>query len=671
MSRLAGNPPRKPSFSKLATLRPGLNLELADPTVVRALLALMDMQAVMGGAASHFGGPSAFAELMCSAWGYVFYEGETKRREWSDLFHMINDAGHCENGLYALRALYGHAGVSIPELKTFRSIESRLTGHGEAHLFPQGVYLSNGPLGSTVPQAQGLALADKARGNDRVTVLAVSDGGLMEGEAREALASIPGLAARGRMNPFVMIISDNNTKLTGRIDKDAFSMAPSFAALKDLGWDVIHLEDGHDLTACLRAFDEAVARARKNPVQPVAIHARTKKGYGVKACVESASGGHGFPVKDAKDLRVFITEIFAGVPIPDALLPWLNELEAAGLKKAEAASFAAPSAPKEKIQAGVAKALLTCRAKGHPIVSITADLPGSTGVLDFQKKYPDLTVDVGVAESNMISVAAGFSKQGFIPVVDTFAQFGVTKGALPLTMAALSSAPVIAIFSHTGFQDAADGASHQALSYLAQVGSIPHTEVYALTCSQEAEALVSQAVERFAQMRARGETPPNFVFFLGREDFPPVIGEAPVHSLGRAQVVFDSSKRFQQSVAILAVGSLLGEGIAAAQELEKQNLGAIVVNPSCLNIPDIATLSRVITTCEGRVLTVEDHQITGGAAGFLLPPLMESGVQIKKLKSLGVRDQFGRSAYKASQLYQMHGMDRVAILQAATQLLAP
>lgn len=669
MSRLAGNPPHKPTFSKLAALRPGLNLELADPTVIRALLALMDMQAVIGGAASHFGGPSAFAELMSAAWGYVFHEAEFKRREWNDMFHMINDAGHCENGLYAIKALYGHAGVSITELKSFRSIESRLTGHGESHLFPQGVYLSNGPLGSTVPQAQGLALADKARGSDRMTILAVSDGGLMEGEAREALASIPGLAARGKMNPFVMIISDNNTKLTGRIDKDAFSMAPSFAALKDLGWDVLALEDGHDLTACLQTFDEAVTRARKTPTRPVAIHAKTQKGYGVKACVDSASGGHGFPVKDPKDLRAFITEIFASQTIPEALLPWLSDLEEWSTKKAAAPPAATPAAPKEKIQVGVAKALLACRAKGHQVVSVTADLPGSTGVLEFQKKYPDLTIDVGVAESNMISVAAGFSKQGFIPVVDTFAQFGVTKGALPITMASLSAAPVIAIFSHTGFQDAADGASHQALSYLSQVGSIPHTEVYALTSSSEAEALVTQAIERFAQMRARAETPPNFIFFLGREDFPLAIGESGGNSLGRAQVVFDSSKKFSKSVAIVAVGSLLGEGLAAAQDLEKQDIGAIVVNPSCLNVPDVATLGKAITACEGRLITVEDHQVAGGAAGFLLPPLLEAGIEIKKFKALGVKNEFGRSAYKASQLYQLHKLDRTAITQAALELI--
>jgi transketolase C-terminal domain/subunit len=73
----------------------------------------------------------------------------------------------------------------------------------------------------------------------------------------------------------------------------------------------------------------------------------------------------------------------------------------------------------------------------------------------------------------MISWQRVFRRLGFIPIVDTFGQFGVTKGNLPLTMAALSQAPVIAMFSHVGFQDAADGASHQATTYFAAVSAIP------------------------------------------------------------------------------------------------------------------------------------------------------------------------------------------------------
>jgi transketolase len=91
----------------------------------------------------------------------------------------------------------------------------------------------------------------------------------------------------------------------------------------------------------------------------------------------------------------------------------------------------------------VSAALIEMYENNYPVVSVSADLQGSTGVAGFRKKYPEASFEVGVAESNMVSMAVGLSKAGYIPVVDTFAQFGVTKGALPLIMSGLSQAPII------------------------------------------------------------------------------------------------------------------------------------------------------------------------------------------------------------------------------------
>src|SRR6185295_10721004 len=153
---------------------------------------------------------------------------------------------HTENGIYALRANYGFDRMTFEDLKGFRGISSKLTGHGESHLNPEGVLLSNGPLGSALPQSLGLAIADSVARNDRVTICTISDGASMEGEAKEAFAAIPGLAAKSRLNPFVLVVSDNDTKLSGRITKDAFSMQPTFAAMEALGWHVIRVPEGHD-----------------------------------------------------------------------------------------------------------------------------------------------------------------------------------------------------------------------------------------------------------------------------------------------------------------------------------------------------------------------------------------------------------------------------------------
>ena len=213
-------------------------------------------------------------------------------------------------------------------MKGFRGIKSKLTGHGESHLNPEGVLLSNGPLGSALPQAQGLALADKVRKNDRVTICTVSDGASMEGEAKEAFAAIPGLAAKGRLNPFLLVISDNDTKLSGRISKDAFSMAPTFAAMSALGWNVIKVANGNDLPGGLSGGGERPCN------RPGQIRAR-RSACGPKPSRASASARRWKAPRAATVFRWpmrekivdFVNEIYFGAPeVPAELADWARAL---------------------------------------------------------------------------------------------------------------------------------------------------------------------------------------------------------------------------------------------------------------------------------------------------------------------------------------------------------
>src|ERR1051325_5005227 len=139
-SRLAATPEGKPKYFVTVKNAAGEPVVLADPRATRGLIALMDVHAVNGGAACHWGGPAAFAEIMAAIHGLLF---ATRGRPWHEAFNFVNDAGHTENGIYALRANYGFDGLTFESLKGFRSIQSKLTGHGESHLNPDGVLLSN------------------------------------------------------------------------------------------------------------------------------------------------------------------------------------------------------------------------------------------------------------------------------------------------------------------------------------------------------------------------------------------------------------------------------------------------------------------------------------------------------------------------------------------------
>src|SRR6266567_3980232 len=602
--RLAPTPRRVPKYSVKVKNSAGQEVVLGDPRATRALLALMDVHAVNGGAACHWGGPAAFAEIMSAIHGVMF---SVKDRPWHEAYNFVNDAGHTENGIYALRANYGFGGMTFEDLKAFRSIKSKFTGHGESHLNPQGVLLSNGPLSSALAQAQGLAIADKAARRDRVTICTVSDGASMEGEAKEAFAAIPGLAAKDRVNPFVLVISDNDTKLSGRITKDAFSMQPSFQAMSVLGWNVIRVLNGHDLQAVYLAMEKGIEQAKANPKSPVCLWVKTIKGYGIKATEQNAAGGHGFPLANGEKIVDWINEICANQP-PEEFLNWAKALRAdweqkEAAKKAKAAAApAALAVKKDKVQAGLAKAAIRAAQEGLPVYSISADVQGSTGISAFQKSFPDRCVEVGIAEANMVSTGAGFAKAGFIPIVDTFGQFGVTKGNLPLTMAALSQAPVIAMFSHVGFQDAADGASHEATTYLAATSAIPHTIVIAPSCADEAESLMYQAIKRYAADRTAGKDGESYIFFVGRENYPIRWVENAQYEWGRAQVLKPGT-----AVVLIGCGPLLSQAIEAGKVLAAQGVEAAVINNPFINRVDLATIGKAVNACAGRVVTIEDH----------------------------------------------------------------
>ncbi len=666
-SKLAPTPKTALKYFSKVKNSAGAEVTLADPRASRAAVALMDVHAVVGGAACHWGGPAAFAEIMSAIHGVMF---ATQGREWHEAFNFVNDAGHTENGVYAVRALYGFDGMTLDTLKGFRGIHSKLTGHGESHINPAGVLLSNGPLGSSLPQAQGLAIGDKIAQRDRVTIVTISDGASMEGEAKEAFAAIPGLAAKGKLNPFVMIISDNDTKLSGRITADSFSMNPTFNSIGGLGWNVLHVANGNDLSEVYLALEKAIAAAKADPTKPICILAKTIKGFGVKSTMDSASGGHGFPLANGEKIIPFVDEIY-GNATPEEFANWAKTLRAdweksEAAKKAKAAAApanAAPAVKKDKVQTGLAKAAVRAATEGLPVFSVSADVQGSTGISLFHKSFPDRWIEVGIAESNMISVGAGLAKSGFIPIVDTFGQFGVTKGNLPLTMAALSQAPVIAMFSHIGFQDAADGASHQATTFFAAVSAIPHTCVIAPSCSDEAESLMYQAIKKFAADRAAGKDGENYIFFVGRENYPLTWIEGAQFPWGKAQILSEGS-----DVVLIGCGVLVNKAIEAGKLLAAKGIKATVINNPFVNQVDLETIGAAVKKCGGKVVTIEDHQVIGGMGAQVSHALSNSGIA-HSVKSLGIHGEFGQSAYMAEELYVKHGLTAPKMVEAALALL--
>lgn len=258
---------------------------------------------------------------------------------------------------------------------------------------------------------------------------------------------------------------------------------------------------------------------------------------------------------------------------------------------------------------------------------------------------------------------AGVAKAGFIPIVDTFGQFGVTKGNLPLTMAALSQSPVIALFSHVGFQDAADGASHQATTYFAATSAIPHTVVIACSCANEAEALMYKAITRIAKAREAGQDGESAIFFVGRENYPLYFDEQAKYPWGKAEVLMTG-----KDVVLVASGPLVGDALEAGRSLKEKGVSATVIANPFINRVDVETIGGAVRACGGRIVTIEDHQLICGMGGQIAHALSLAGIT-HSMKSLAIKGEFGQSAYIAKDLYEKHGLTAAGLVKAANELL--
>ena len=299
----------------------------------------------------------------------------------------------------------------------------------------------------------------------------------MEGEAKEAFAAIPGLAAKGRLNPFLLVISDNDTKLSGRITPGRLQHAADFRGHERAGME--RHQGAQRQRSCRRfIWRWRAAWPRPGPIRArrFASGSRRSRATACSSTMESASGGHGFPLANGEKIVDFVNEIYFGAAESRPNWPpGRRRCARTGNKRTPPKRPRPPPrrrprplSRRTRSRAAWPRAPCAPRRRGCRSIPFPPTWRGRPGMSLFQKSFPGPLCRGGRGGGEHDQHRArGCPRPGFIPIVDTFGQFGVTKGNLPLTMAALSQAPVIAVFSHVGFQDAADGASHEATTYLA------------------------------------------------------------------------------------------------------------------------------------------------------------------------------------------------------------
>ncbi len=298
------------------------------------------------------------------------------------------------------------------------------------------------------------------------------------------------------------------------------------------------------------------------------------------------------------------------------------------------------------------KALAELGAEHEDIVVLDADLANATKTLTFQKVFPDRHYDCGIAEADMMCVAAGLSTTGLVPFVSSFAMF-VAGRAFEQVRNSIGY-PHLNVkigATHGGISVGEDGASHQCCEDFALMRSIPGMVVMSPADDVEATAMVKVAYEHQGPVYMR----------FSRYGAPVIHDpDSFTFEIGKGEVLKDGT-----DVAMIANGLLTCEAVKAAEALETEGISAMVINMATINPLDEELVLAAAKKC-GKVITCEEHSVIGGlgeAVGHLLSEKFPT-----KVKCIGVNDEFGHSG-PAGELLKQFGLSAEEIAEAVKNFL--
>ncbi len=305
--------------------------------------------------------------------------------------------------------------------------------------------------------------------------------------------------------------------------------------------------------------------------------------------------------------------------------------------------------PAKASLAAFGEVLLELGAKDERIVTLDADLSKSTMTARFAKTFPSRAFNVGIAESTMIGMAAGLALTGHIPFACSFACFLVGRFETIRVSVAYTQAPVKLVGTHVGVAIGEDGYSQMGLEDIACIRALPNIPIVQPADELETRQAVGYAVDHPGPIYLR----------LTRQSLEPVHDEGYRFQFGKAEVL-----RPGLDVSIVASGGPLWNALEAAKTLAAHGVRAEVLNVSTIKPLDEETILRSAGKT-GRVVTVEDHSLSGGLGSAVAELLGE--VMPSPLKRLGVTG-FGESGDPKA-LYAKHGLDPDGIVKSVLKFL--
>ena len=417
-------------------------------------------------------------------------------------------------------------------------------------------YFNIGHTSTSIALATGMAVARDLEGKTGNVMAVIGDGSLSGGLALEGL----NIAATLKSN-LIILVNDNGMAIAedhGGIYQNLRELretngTSSHNLFKDFGLDYRYVDDGNDLETMLTTFKEI-----KDVDHPIVLHVHTEKGHGYQPAITNKEAFHWhvpFDLATGQTLHPNTKETYTDV-----------------------------------IHATLADEL----AAKTPITAITAAVPGTYDLKRFARQYPDRYFDVGIAEQESITFAAGQAQQGLRPIVfhsGTFLQRAYDQLSHDL---GINKLPVTIMVA--GGRINAGDPTHQGIFDVAMLSNIPNLTYLAPTTKEELQAMMHWALH---------------------QNNGPVAIRVPSNDVQSVPLApdFDATKMHTlhagQQVALLGVGSLLPLATAVQQQLAEQHIDATLIDPRDISDPDTTTLANLKADHQ-LVVTVEEASLSGG-----------------------------------------------------------
>ena len=655
---------------------PRLNVdELRKAAAEMRAINIVDIYAAGSG---HPGGTLSIMDIAAALYLRVLNH-DPQEPGWPGRDRVFWSAGHKAPALYVSLGKAGY--FPLDRTVLLRQFGSGFEGHPNWLELP-GVEISSGSLGQGLGVAVGNALAGRLLGRPYRVYCIMGDGEQQEGSVWEAAMA----AGHYKLGNLCGIIDKNDLQIDGWV-RDVMNVDPLAEKYRAFNWNVLET-DGHDPERILEAFE----RAREKRDQPTLILAHTVKGKGVPF-MENQAAWHGV-APNREQFEKAIADL-ATPSVPPARVEALLATAADYSAKVERETKASVPAFSRDYEWNAGPAMkvdmdptrmgfgrgLEKAGEDERVVTVHADISGSIRIADFEARRPERrprVFSVGIAEQDMMEVAAGLAKEGLIPVTGTYGVFASGRCWDQIrTTICYSNLNVKIAGAHGGVSVGQDGATHQALEEISLMSILPNMHVLAPCDSIETERatlfslldLAGPAYIRYAREATPVVTTPATPFRYGVANIIRYRGEKP-----RFVDAFETTLSTQyagegEAVSIIACGPVVTEAMRAAWLLKEEfGLETRVVNMHTVKPLDVEALVEAAGHTR-LVVTVEEHQ-TGGFGNIVAGAILrhrKDHTQPLLFDMVGVDDRFGLSG-KPRQLAREFGLTAEHIAARILQL---